>query len=219
MTGPSYPRPPIPGGVGQFQIGVSPIGMYTFDPWATIISQYANSPIIDSLITSFNAAMNIDPLLDNWYDMIWNVLSAQGYGLDVWGRIVGVTRALQIPNSTVTYLGFEESGNDWVGFDGTGIFYSGSSALTTSFNLDDGDFRTLILAKAAGNISSGAIPAVNAILLALFPGQGVCYVQDNRNMTVTYVFNFKLTAIQAAILGQANVLPTAAGVGVTIQHI
>ena len=218
MTGPSYPRPPIPSVIGTFQPGISPIGMYVFDVWSTIIAQYANSPIIDAIITSFNAAMNMPALIDNWYDMIWNVASAQGYGLDVWGRIVGVTRALSLPGA-VDYVGFEEAAS-WTGFGpagGQGIFYSGGG-LTTNYNLSDDDFRTLILAKAAGNISDCSIPSVNSILLALFPGK-VSYVQDNLNMTLDYVFDWVPSAVQLAILGQSNVLPNPCGVGITISHL
>lgn len=221
MSGPPYPRyapgaAPGQNSIGTFVIGISPLGdIEAFDVWTTIISQYANSPTLDALITSFDAAMDLTPLLDSFFDLIWNVLTAQGYGLDVWGRIVGVTRTVQISGS-VTYLGFEEAGSSWTGFN-QGIFYSGGG-VTTNFNLSDDDFRRLILAKAAGNICNGSIPAVNAILLALFPNRGACYVQDNLNMSVTYVFKFQLTPVELAIISQANVLPTAAGVAIAIQQ-
>ncbi|QPF81685.1 DUF2612 domain-containing protein [Bradyrhizobium genosp. L] len=217
MSGPPYPHPnPAPGSnaIGSFAIGVSPIGTIpTFDVWTTILAQYANSPIITSWVNSFNAAMDLTEAFDNFYDLIWNVLTAQGYGLDVWGRIVGVQRAISIPGG-VQYLGFEEAGGSWTGFN-QGGFYSGGG-LTQNYVLSDDDFRKLILAKASGNISDGSIPSVNAILLGLFPGRGTCYIADNLNMSQTYTFNFALTAVEIAIVLQANVLPNAAGVIVNI---
>lgn len=219
MSGPPYPHPnPVPGSnaIGQFSIGVSPVGdIPPFDPWITALSQYANSPVITGMITAFNAAMDMTQLLDEFYDMMWNILTAEDYGLDVWGRIVGVSRTISIPGS-VQYLGFEEAGSSWTGFN-QGILFSGG-LLTTNFVLQDGDFRRLILAKAAGNVSDGSIQSVNAILLKLFPGRGVCYVQDNQNMTLTYVFKFALTPVEIAIVSQLNVLPNAAGVGITVAH-
>lgn len=216
--GPSYPHPsPAPGSnaLGSFSIGVSPIGtISSFDPWDTVISQYANSAKLDALITSLNAALDLTPEFDNFFDLMWNVNTAQGYGLDCWGRIVGVTRTVSIPGST-TFLGFEEA-NSWTGF-GQGGFFSGGQT-TTNFQLSDADFRTLILAKAAGNICSGGIPAINAILLAIFPGQGIAFVEDGLNMSLTYVFEFILTPPQAAIIAQENVLPTPAGVAVAIEY-
>jgi hypothetical protein len=219
MTGPPYPPSPAPGSnaIGAFKIGVSPIGdIPSFDPWVPIISEYKNSPVIDNLILSFNSAMDQTANLSNLFDLIWNVQTAEGYGLDVWGRIVGVQRTIFIPG-TVQYLGFEEAGLSWTGFN-QGIFYSGGF-LTQNFTLDDADFKRLILAKAASNVCDGAIPSVNKILLALFPGRGACYVVDNQNMSVTYTFHFALSAVELAIVSQLNVLPTATGVAVVIQQL
>ena len=67
----------------------------------TIISQYANSPTILALINSFNAAVEADTDIDNFYDWIWDVQTAQGFGLDIWGRIVGVNRTIQTSPPTV----------------------------------------------------------------------------------------------------------------------
>lgn len=60
----------------------------------TIISQYANSPTLLKLIRNFNDYIDPTCDIDNFYDFIWNVDTAQGFGLDIWGRIVGVSRAL-----------------------------------------------------------------------------------------------------------------------------
>lgn len=221
-TGPPYPRyapgfGPGSNGWGTFQIGISPIGtLSAYDEWASVISQYANSPRIDAMIESFNAAMDQTQNFENLYDMVWNVLTAVGYGLQVWGRIVGVTNVLEFPGG-VAYLGNEEAGSSWTGF-GQGILYSGGGT-TSNYVLSDDDFRRLILAKAASNISDGAIPTVNRILLALFPLRGDCFVVDNQNMSLTYRFQFPLTPVELAIVQQSGVLPPAAGVVVNIvQH-
>jgi hypothetical protein len=214
VSGPPYPAP-VPGSnaIGRFIIGVSPIGdISPFNPWTTIIEQYANSPILDDMILAFNAAMDQTENMSNFYDMIWNIQTAVGYGLDVWGRIVGVSRTVQLPVSA-QYLGFEEAGS-WTGF-GQGGFYSGGGA-AANFVLSDADFRTLIYAKAAGNISDGSIPSVNNILLTLFPNRGACYVVDNQNMSLEYFFSFPLTPVEQAIVNQSGVLPSAAGVAVSI---
>lgn len=220
MSGPTYPHPnPAPGSnaIGIGAIGIMQIGdIPTFQVWSTIISQYANSPTLTGIITSFNAAADLTAVFDSFYDLMWNILTAQGYGLDVWGRIVGVQRAISIPG-TVQYLGFEEAGSSWTGF-GQGGFYGGG-LLTQNFLLNDTDFRKLILAKAAGNISDGSIPSINAILLALFPNRGACYVVDGLNMTLTYTFRFALTPAEVAIVSQLNVLPNPCGVVINVAQI
>lgn len=213
MSGPPYPHPdPVPGSnqIGQFVIGVSPIGDITpFDYWTTIISQCANSSIITTLIGNFAQYLDQTQNFSNLYDYIWNVVSARGYGLDVWGRIVGVQRILNIGVAS-PHFDFQESGVSGESF-GQAPFYSGG-VLTTSFALADSAFRTLIYAKALANICNGSIPAINQLLLSLFPSRGNCFVTDNGNMTMTYTFNFALSPVEAAIVSQSNVLPTPVGV-------
>lgn len=222
MTGPPYPRyapgfRPGSNAIGTFAIGVSPIGTLSpYDEWASIISQYANSPKLTAMIQSFNAAMDQTRNIENLYDMVWNIATAQGYGLDVWGRIVGLQggRTLRVPGN-VDLLGFNEPGS-WTGF-GQGGFYSGGGT-NQNYVLGDTDFRTLIYAKAAGNISDGAIPSVNKILLRLFPLRGDCFVVDGLDMSLTYRFQFPLTPIELAIVQQSGVLPNPAGVVINIAQ-
>lgn len=219
MSGPEYPRGPLPGSnsIGQFVIGVSPIGVIpSFDRWQTIISQYANSPVITQLIANFFDYLNQQANLDAFFDMVQNVDTAQGWGLDVWGRIVGVTRALHVQN-TGTYFGFEESGIGADDFSPGGLspFYSGGP-VTDNFTLTDSAFRTLIYAKALANISDGSIPAINQLLLNLFPNRGNCFVTDGENMTMTYTFKFALTPLEQAIVESSGILPKPVGVAATV---
>jgi hypothetical protein len=58
----------------------------------TIISQYGNSSAIGKLIHTFNDCIDPSTDIDNFYSFVWNVETAQGFGLDIWGRIVGVQR-------------------------------------------------------------------------------------------------------------------------------
>lgn len=218
MSGPTYPRPIAgSGAIGSFIIGVSPIGTVAnpFDFWTTVISQYANSESLTAMLESFNDAMDTTLDFDNFYDFVFNIQTAMGQGLDVLGRIVGVTRVVQIPGTPVGNFGFQEA-SSWLGF-GQGVFFSGGS-VTTNFVLTDADFRTLILAKAATNICDGSIPAINAILLGLFPGRGDVHVTDGLNMTMTYTFTFSLTPPEIAILSQTGVLPNPCGVVINIIH-
>lgn len=183
---------------------------------ATIESQYDASPVLNALIAQLNAAL--DPAADNtlFYNFIWNVATAQGYGLDVWGRIVGVSRTLHIAD-TQEYLGFEESGIEAFGFD-QAPFFSGSS-ITSNFQLSDDAFRVLIFAKALSNISDGSTKSINQLLMNLFRGRGNCYVIDNLDMSMEYHFQFMLTPVELAILNQTGVLPKPTGVSATVTQI
>lgn len=218
MSGPQYPRPPLSGenALGVYKIGISPIGsLSVFDPETVVISQYANSPALDQLCSSWSAAFDFTEEFDQFYDNIWNIQTAEGYGLDCWGRIVGVSRILHIPTGG-PFLGFEEA-NDPTNIQGwdQGIWFSGSN-LTENYILSDDVYRLLILAKAALNITDCSIPSINAILLLLFPNRGACYVTDGLNLTMTYTFTFALTPVEQAIVQQSGVLPKPAGVLATV---
>lgn len=220
-TGPPYPPLPAPGSnaIGSFTIGLSPIGpINSFDAFKTVISQYANSPVLTQLVDDlgdyFNETVNFSLL----FDCIWNVDSAEGYGLDVWGRIVGVRRNLTV--SASKFFGFSEQlpTIDTFGPGGTSPFYSGTPA-TSNYALTDLAYRQLIFAKALANICDGSIQAVNQILMSLFGGSGQCYVVDNQDMTMEYKFLFLLNPVQEAIVTQSGVLPKPLGVSVTIVQV
>jgi len=183
----------------------------------TIISQFAASPIICQLIANMNDYIDPTINLDSFYNNVWNVHTAIGYGLDVWGRIVGVNRVLNIPIGG-KYLGFEEAGSVSADPFNNSPFYTGEP-ITGNYVLTDDGFRTLILAKAFANICDGSIPSINQILLTLFPGQGNCYCTDGQNMTMTYTFEFTLSPVDAAIVEQSGVLPRPCGVSVSVVQV
>lgn len=180
----------------------------------TILSQYSNSSRILTLIESWNQGLDPSELIQSWFDNVWNLKTAQGYGLDVWGRIVGVDRVLKV--SSGKYFGFEEA-NDLTetGFDNA-PFYAGNAA-TSNFRLTDDAFRQLIYAKALANITDGSVLSLNKILATLFAGQGRAYVKDNNDMSMTYVFDFVPTDVQVSIIQNSGVLPRPAGVNVSYQ--
>lgn len=188
-----------------------------FDVDVTVISQYANSPTIIRLVE--NMAEYLDPRtnFEQFYNFVWNVDTAKGFGLDIWGRIVGVSRLLQLGNSGQPF-GFENADIpfDWQNFGG-GTFFTGGSG--SSVILADDPYRVLILTKALANITATTSQALNKLLRNLFPGRGACFVRDNLDMTMTYVFKFTLTPIEFAILTQSGVMPHPAGVGFNVVVI
>lgn len=149
----------------------------------TLISRFAYRPILVGLIKSFDAAMDPSANIAAFLQYVWNVRTAVGYGLDVWGKIVNVSRVISTPSGSIT--------------------------------LGDADYQTLVLVKAAANIGDVSVPTLNRLLLAIFAGSGLAYVQDNLDMTMTYVLLFQPTATQLAIIQYSGALPRPAGVLIT----
>lgn len=151
----------------------------------TLLSRFSGSPIIVALISSFDAAMDPSADIAAFLKYIWDVRSAVGNGLNIWGKIVGIPRT--IPSSPPITLG-------------------------------DFDYQTLILVKAAANIGNVTIPTLNRLLTQIFAANGIVFVQDNLNMTLTYVFSFAPTTAQIAIIQDSGAMPRPAGVGVFFSY-
>lgn len=198
----------------------------------TICSQYANSPTLLQLITNMNDYIDPRKNLVEFYNFIWNVNTAQFWGLDIWGRIVGVSRVIPIPGTSGSF-GYQNSDfpPDWQNFGnangggGGGPFFNGEIS-TGGFTLNDDSYRTLILTKALANIAATTAPGLNQLIRNLFPGRGRAYTIDRGKsnasaggMAMSYVFEFRLTSIEYAILAFSGVLPHPAGVLVSILVI
>lgn len=181
----------------------------------TIISQYANSPTLVQLANNMDDYINPDTDFNAFYNFIWNVETAQGFGLDIWGRIVDVGRMVTIPGG-VTHLGYQEA-LVWQPFN-QAPFYTGEQA-TQTYRLTDGAYRTLILVKALANISDCTSPSLNQLLSNLFAGRGRCYVSDTGKMEFRYVFEFALAPYEIAILTQSGAIPRPAAVLARILQV
>jgi hypothetical protein len=182
----------------------------------TIVSQYANSPTLARLVQDIDAWLDPSANIQAFYDLVWNVDTARGFGLDIWGRIVDVSRELEL-SITSGFFGFAEMGVGVTGFD-EAPFYTDASSATSVYTLTDDAYRTLILVKAMANISATTAPSINRVLRQLFAGRGNAYVQDTGGMSMAYVFDFYLDAVELAIVQQSGALPRPAGVSVTISN-
>ena len=183
-----------------------------FDWEKTVISQYGNSSVILALIESFFDAEDPSNDIDNFYNMVWNVATAQGWGLDVWGRIVNVSRVLALQGTD--FFGFAEASMQPFG---QAPLYKADNDSTTNYVLTDDAYRVLVLVKALSNISNCAIPTYNKILMELFPGRGNAYVTDTGNMSERLTFEFPLAPFEIAILKQSGAFSAPTGVKLNIM--
>ena len=69
------------------------------DVESTLQSQYANSPTIVQLATNMNSYLDPIANIDAFYDNVFNILTAVGEGLDIWGRILQFGRVVNIPGA------------------------------------------------------------------------------------------------------------------------
>lgn len=135
-----------------------------------IISQYGASPTIKKLLYAFAGYINPDADIQTFYDNIMNIETAQGVGLDYWGRIVGVERNIYIDSTTSEDPLFGFAGGDSVPFN-QGIFFDPNNVQTGKrilVTLIDDSYRQLILYKALANISTADLATLNQLAVKLF---------------------------------------------------
>ena len=72
---------------------------------ATVETEYAQSPTIGAILQAVNAWIDPANSLNLFYNNVWNLNTATGWGLDVLGRIVGVSRNLSVPTYGIYALG------------------------------------------------------------------------------------------------------------------
>ena len=165
----------------------------------TIISQYANSPTIVQLVKNIDLYLDPRADLDTFFSYVFNVDTATGFGLDIWGRIVGVDRSINVPASTPNPSGIPFTSGPYV--------------------LNDTEYRSVILFKALANITNGTAAGLNNLLTNLFASRGRCYVRDLGSMQMEFTFEFWLKPFEYVIITTDQITPRPAGVLANVYQI
>lgn len=175
----------------------------------TLMSQYANSPVICNLIESMNECIDPARSIDDFYRLAFNVKTAQSFGLDIWGRIVGVNRNISIPPDDIDTFGFKTSPQAFQPFNS--YPFSSAGARFSSYHLSDERFRLLIMIKAAANILHATAPNINKYLRMIFPEKRV-YFLITGHMKGRYFFEFTPNKFERHIIYNLQLLPRPSGV-------
>jgi len=176
------------------------------------MKQYTG-PVITRLRKNFARYFATEDAFNAWYDIAYNVSTARGIWLDMWGRIVGQTRFLKMTVEQENF-GFEEG--ELYPFD-EGTFFESEGA-TYNYRLDDESYRLLIKMKAFANLNMPTVPNLNMMLMTLFGDRGRVYVVDLGDMEIRIVFAFPLKAYEIAILN-SGIVPHPGGVHVNLQYL
>lgn len=149
--------------------------------------QYDNASVINSLVEAKNNWYSAN-LTEFWQGIVsdfLNINTANDWGLNLWGKILQVKRLYNVNGEQIS--------------------------LSTEL------YRRLILGKLQLIRMNGTVPEINSYLNFIFAPYATetsypAYVQDNRDMTVSYIFNFQPTDEELALIYSRSFLPTPAGV-------
>jgi hypothetical protein len=175
----------------------------------TIMSQYANSPRLMSIIAALWGALDPEKFTDDFYRLVMDIPNANSYGLNIWGRIVGIGRTVTFVNPDGEYFGFEDG---FYPFNERPFSAPGSG--TDTWELTNDAYRELILLKALANIVYASAPNINALMRAMFDKP--CYCLITGHMQMRYVFEFDLSPYQRHLVYNTDILPRPCGVDISI---
>ena len=191
----------------------------SFDAWdiaETVQSQYATSKRMRAVIDAFWQAINPKSDIDLLYKKLVNPRSAEGYGLDVWGRIVAIGRSYLAVDDGTPYFGFdppEGVKNERLNTFGNAPFYK---QIYGKVRLADPMFRTYVFLKALINISNSSLAGLNHMVRLLFPDADI-QILHTGTMVLRVLILSPLSESDKAALDNLPWLP--AGVGLEIYQV
>ncbi len=175
---------------------------------ATVQSQYAASPRILALAAQYWQLLDPTPSADLMISKMIDPSTAEGYGLDVWGRIVGIKRALVpvggdylafAPPSNVT----NPEGNSWDNAPFNPVNSAGYAS--------DAIYRVYVYVKAMLNIGNGSLADLNRYFSLLFPDSGIKIIHSGTMIIRVLDFNARLTAADILALRTLDWVPLGVG--------
>lgn len=183
----------------------------------TVQKQYSNSTTLLQLLDSFDQWVDLSLFTEQFLSNVWDITTAQGFGLDIWGRILGQSRYVQVVQVPGDNFGFNINaaiGTNWQPFN-QAPFYNGAAGGTVAYALLDSYYRQVLLVKAASNIASCDVPSINALMRAMFGTRGKCYVGYDLAlpMQIGYHFEFTPTNVERTII-ESGLFPIPAGMAV-----
>ena len=149
---------------------------------------------------------------DAWFRDVFDLDTANDFGLAVWSRILDVPLQVRIEaDVNRPAFGFGINHENFT----NGSFARGQ---TGDIPLNTEQQRLVLKLRYFQLISRGAVPEINEWLFELFGDQGTVFVVDSNDMTfATYFFSFQPSSQLAFILEKYDLLPRPAGVGVRVR--
>jgi hypothetical protein len=187
----------------------------------TTIQQFDYSvDLLRALLWQYNEATNLQGLLEdkkswydnnqsefwsNWYRDVFDLQTANDFGLAVWSIILGQPLFVNSGPDDKPTWGFDPY---YVNFE-RGNF---SSQTGSSHRLKTETARVLLRLRYYNLTGSGTVPEINRALADVFADYGLAYLLDNHNMTQTYIFTFPLSSDLIFLFNYFDILPRPAGV-------
>jgi hypothetical protein len=181
-----------------------------------ILWQYNDAENLQGILQSKQDWYNTNQrdFWQDWYDNVFNLLTANDFGLNVWAIILGLPLNVTFaPSDGEDIFDF---GVDNEGF-GEGSFGTPSSG--TVITLSTEQARIALRLRYYQITCRPCAWQTNEFLADLFADYGQVYVGDNTTMSDNnYVFLFEPPASLKFVIEQFDLLPRPATIGVSISY-
>lgn len=186
---------------------------FSVDVLRALLWEYNNAERLQSLMRSKQSwyDTNQTQFWEDWINNIFNLRTANEFGLAVWSIILGLPLFINSPpDPDKPTFGFGGT-NGAVNFD-NGNFTDNNG---TVYNLPLETKRIALQLRYFQLVSSGTVPETNRMLAYLFGPTGRAYLLDYGTMNQAYVFLFAVPWDLAYIFNNLDILPRPSGVGST----
>ena len=176
----------------------------------TILWQYENAPKLKALVQSEQdwTNKNVTDFWKNWFRDVFNLKTANEFGLNVWSRILNVPLTINRPKRIDGVFGFGTNHKNF----GRGNFGRGK---TQDISVTTEQARKILLLRWFQLTSKPTVGNINKALEIVF-GAGVAYVQDNLDMSnQLFMFTKKPDYQTIDMLKNTDLLPRPSTVGST----
>lgn len=180
---------------------------FTVDLLRAILWQYNEAVNLQSMLTQKSEwyEENQTQFWEDWYADVFNLATANDFGLTVWSIILGQPIVVVSAGTGRPAWGF---GTFHPNFN-RGNF---SSTAGTAVRLPTEVARIALQIRYFQLTSAGTIPEINRMLKYVFKNYGPAWLVDNLDMTQVYKFNFELPSNLAYVFNAFDLLPRPAGV-------
>lgn len=179
---------------------------YSVNLLRALLWQYNDAQRLQALLETKQAWYdeNQSAFWSDWYDDVFNLQTANDFGLAVWAIILGIPLVIEpTDDPDKPIFGFASDDEN---------FTNGNFAASGGIPLTTDQKRAVLRLRYYQLTTRHSVPQANAVLSDVFgPGSG--YVSDSLEMRIRYVFLIPLGPQLEFILTEYDLLPRPAGVG------
>lgn len=185
---------------------------FSVDLLQALLWQYNDAAKLQAILTAKQAWYdeNQRDFWASWYHDVFNLQTANDFGLAVWAAILNLPLVITPAGSgDREVFGFGDHNTNFEN-GGFGRDEGGSTGLTREQS------RLTLRLRYFQLVTNASVTDINDFLAYVFADLGSVYVLDNLDMTATYIFRFQPTAQLLLVLETFDLLPRPAGVKIQV---